>query len=77
MDELKLSDMMLLGFEEKECRLALRNSDNQVSVAVDYALGERERGAKVKKELREERDRKVLQEKLGVTLAGNPVSTLI
>jgi len=73
-DEFKLTEMIMLGFEDCEARLSLRASENDVALACEHALSERERKERIRKEAEDEKEREILRHKLGLTLNSNPVS---
>ncbi|XP_041374980.1 NEDD8 ultimate buster 1-like [Gigantopelta aegis] len=73
-DEDKITQVLFMGFSEREARLGLRACRNNVQQAVEHIMNKRKEKAEIKKKSDEERESKRLSRKLGKTANGQWVN---
>lgn len=73
-DEEKLTQVMTMGFNQREARLGLRASAGNIDQAVQHIMQRKEEKKEISKKVKEERRKKNLQKSLGATANNNKVN---
>ncbi|GFR78199.1 NEDD8 ultimate buster 1-like [Elysia marginata] len=73
-DENSLNEIMLMGFSEKEARLALRSKSGNVQGAVDFIMEKRKEKEEINKKSKQAWQQRVRGKKLGKTVSGAMVN---
>ncbi|XP_062613974.1 NEDD8 ultimate buster 1-like [Saccostrea cucullata] len=73
-DENKLSQVMMMGFDEREGRLGLRATNGDVTKAIQHIIEKRKEKEEIEKKVKEERRMKKIQKDLGETASGKRVN---
>nr|XP_022320914.1 NEDD8 ultimate buster 1-like [Crassostrea virginica]XP_022320915.1 NEDD8 ultimate buster 1-like [Crassostrea virginica] len=73
-DENKLSQVMVMGFGEREGRLGLRATNGDVTKAIQHIIERRKEKEEIEKKVKEERRQKKIQRNLGKTASGERVN---
>ncbi|XP_033730373.1 NEDD8 ultimate buster 1-like, partial [Pecten maximus] len=70
----KLTQVIQMGFKEREGRLALRVTNGNVEASVQYIMKKREEKKEIAEKVEEERRKKKIQKRLGSTAKGDKVN---
>ncbi|OWF42022.1 NEDD8 ultimate buster 1-like [Mizuhopecten yessoensis] len=73
-DEDKLAQVIHMGFQERDGRLALRLTNGDVEASIQYIMKKREEKKEITKKVEEEKRKKKLQKCLGSTAKGDKVN---
>ncbi|XP_059173066.1 NEDD8 ultimate buster 1-like isoform X2 [Physella acuta] len=73
-DEIKLQEIMLMGFTEREARLGLRAKNGNIQQAVEYIMEKKAEEIEVNQRAKKEWRQRVRSKRLGRTAGGEPVN---
>lgn len=73
-DEDQLTEVMAMGFGEREARFGLRVSGGNIAGAVQHIMKRREEKEQIRKKVKEDRHKRSMQKTLGKTASGDNVN---